>query len=53
MRKMFVKINNLEIGKLEDDDLNNGMKKVKIKFSLPKGSYATIAVKAMIGYKNG
>ncbi len=48
LRKMFAEIKDLEIGNLEDDELNNGMKKVIIKFKLPKGSYATCVVKAMM-----
>lgn len=46
-RKTKVKIDNLEIGSLEDDELNQGKKKSKVKFILPKGSYATEAVKQM------
>lgn len=47
LRKMFVKVQDLEIGSFEDDELNQGMKKAKIKFKLQKGSYATAAIKAM------
>jgi tRNA pseudouridine13 synthase len=43
-REMFVEIKDLNIGELEDDELNNGKKKVKITFSLGKGSYATEVV---------
>lgn len=46
-RDAFVKADNLEVGKPEDDELNSGMKKLRIRFSLPKGSYATIVVKAL------
>lgn len=45
-RKVIVNVENLEIGKLEDDELK-GKKKVKVCFSLPKGSYATIVIKEM------
>lgn len=44
-RKLFMNIENLEIGNLEADELNKGKKKVKIKFFLEKGSYATMAIK--------
>ncbi len=47
MRSAFVNANDFELGKPEDDELNSGMKKLRIKFSLPKGSYATIVVKAL------
>lgn len=46
-RKVWVMIKELNVGELEEDELNNGMKKVKITFSLPKGSYATIVIKEM------
>ncbi len=48
LRDAFVKADDFELGKPEDDELNSGMKKLRIKFSLPKGSYATIVVKALI-----
>ena len=35
-------------GKIEEDDLNYGMKKVKFIFTLGKGSYATLAIKKII-----
>ena len=40
-RDMFIEVKDLEIGNLEDDELNNGKKKSRIKFFLQKGSYAT------------
>ena len=46
-RRVFVDLNDLEIGKLEDDELNAGMKKCRVCFSLPKGSYATECIKQM------
>ncbi len=46
-RKVYSKVKNLEIGELEEDELNKGMKKCVVKFKLGKGSYATEAVKAM------
>ena len=47
--KIFADVSELSIGKLEDDELNKGMKKVRVKFTLGKGSYATIVIKEMFG----
>lgn len=47
MRGAFVRATDFKIGKMEDDELNSGKKKIKIRFFLPKGSYATIVVKAL------
>ncbi|MBT3407516.1 tRNA pseudouridine(13) synthase TruD [Candidatus Woesearchaeota archaeon] len=49
-RKVFVDVKNLEIGELEDDELNLSKKKVLIKFFLTKGSYATQVIKQMFNY---
>ena len=46
-RNVFVDVSNLEIGQFENDELNYGMKKIKIKFGLPKGSYATMLIKKL------
>jgi tRNA(Glu) U13 pseudouridine synthase TruD len=46
-RKLYVEIKDLKIGELENDELNIGMKKIKVSFSLGKGSYATEVIKAM------
>jgi tRNA pseudouridine13 synthase len=46
-RELHTEVKDLHIGELEDDELNPGKKKVLLKFSLDKGSYATEAVKAM------
>jgi len=46
-RKIYAEVKNLKIGKLENDELNKGMKKVKLKFFLNKGCYATMAVRNM------
>lgn len=40
-RKIMETAKDLKIGKLEKDELNQGKKKAKITFKLPKGSYAT------------
>ena len=46
-REFIVKVNDFSATELEDDDLNINKKKVKIKFFLSKGSYATIVIKKM------
>lgn len=51
MRKAVVEVKNLTIGKRMPDELNNGKKKVKASFSLPKGSYATMVIKRIISSK--
>jgi tRNA pseudouridine13 synthase len=47
VRAAVVTVDDLWIGELEDDELNEGRKKVLLKFSLPKGSYATGVVKSL------
>ena len=47
LRDAFAKITDFELGSSESDELNSGMKKITLSFSLPKGSYATIVVKAL------
>lgn len=44
-RKTTTEAQELEIGKLEEDELNQGKKKLLLKFFLPKGSYATEFIK--------
>jgi tRNA pseudouridine13 synthase len=44
-RNLFVTIQDFTVGNLEDDELNKGKKKVTIQFRLPKGSYATVALR--------
>ena len=46
-RDVYVEIQNLDISELEDDELNKGKKKVKLKFKLSKGCYATEVIKAL------
>lgn len=46
-RKIYTGIKGLSIGELEEDELNPGKKKVLLKFSLGKGSYATEAIKEL------
>lgn len=49
LRRAFVEVKGLKIGMLEEDELNQGKKKVKLAFSLGKGSYATMVVRALFG----
>lgn len=49
LRRAFVEVKDLKIGMLEEDELNQGKKKVKLAFSLGKGSYATMVVRALFG----
>ncbi|MCM2325411.1 MAG: tRNA pseudouridine(13) synthase TruD [Candidatus Woesearchaeota archaeon] len=46
-RELMADVNELSIGKLEDDDLNTGKKKIMVSFELGKGSYATIVIREM------
>ncbi|MFC1728353.1 tRNA pseudouridine(13) synthase TruD [Nanoarchaeota archaeon] len=46
-RFVFADVKDLEIGKLEDDELNKGKKKCLVKFKLQKGAYATIVVRTI------
>jgi len=46
-REIMLKPEALAISVVEDDDLNEHRRKVKVEFSLPKGSYATIILKAL------
>lgn len=50
-RKLFCDIKDLSISELQTDELNEGMKKVVVKFFLGKGSYATMAIKHIMGKK--
>jgi tRNA pseudouridine13 synthase len=45
-RKLYMDVEKLEMGELEPDELNKGMKKALLSFTLPKGCYAT----ALIGF---
>jgi tRNA pseudouridine13 synthase len=47
MRLAFVAVKEFKTLEFSDDELNEGKKKQVVSFSLPKGSYATIAIKAM------
>ncbi|MBU1112197.1 MAG: tRNA pseudouridine(13) synthase TruD, partial [Nanoarchaeota archaeon] len=48
LRAAFAEIKNLAISELEEDDLNTNKKKLKLTFTLNKGSYATMAIKKLI-----
>ena len=41
MRKRLATAKDLKVGELEDDELNTGMKKITLEFTLEPGSYAT------------
>ncbi len=51
-RKVFIKIKDFKILKKENDELNKTKKKIKISFTLPKGSYATVVVKELLNPLN-
>jgi tRNA pseudouridine13 synthase len=44
-RRITAKIENLSFSKVEDDELNPGMFKIKVSFYLGKGSYATNVIR--------
>ena len=46
-RKTKVKVQHLKAGKIEEDGLNKGKKKLILEFFLPKGSYATVYIKEL------
>ncbi|MBI2667125.1 tRNA pseudouridine(13) synthase TruD [Candidatus Woesearchaeota archaeon] len=64
LRKAFVEVKDLQIGVVagakrkqlenpqifvfENDDFHSGKKKVKVSFTLPKGSYATMVIRGMM-----
>ena len=48
LRNVFVEVKGMKIGKKEKDELNAGKKKVKLSFSLSKGSYATMVIKGIV-----
>ncbi len=49
MRKMYSKVEELEVGNVEQDELNKGNSKVNVGFKLGKGSYATIVMRKLLG----
>lgn len=49
LRPAFSEVKELKLSKFEGDELNPGKKKVRLSFTLPKGSYATMAVRGIFG----
>ncbi|MBT3464954.1 tRNA pseudouridine(13) synthase TruD, partial [archaeon] len=47
LRNAFVEVEDLNISELYDDELNKNKNKIKIDFSLSKGSYATVVIKSL------
>ena len=45
--KIISEAKDVEIGKLEEDEINKGKEKIKIKFKLSKGNYATEFIKQL------
>lgn len=48
-REAFIKINDFKIIKHEKDELNKNKEKIVVKFSLPKGCYATVLIENLFG----
>lgn len=48
MRKAFMELKDLKVETQKKDELNPGKKKITVSFTLPKGSYATMAVRAIV-----
>lgn len=48
LRKPIIEVKSW-MGRLEEDEFNPGKKKFKLKFYLPKGSYATMFVRVLFG----
>lgn len=48
-RAAFIKINDFRIIKKEKDELNKNKEKIIVKFSLPKGCYATVLIENLFG----
>ena len=46
-RDLYIKVDDMIIGELEDDELTPDKKKILIKFSLPPGAYATNVIKEL------
>ncbi len=51
-RDAFIDVKELELGALEDDDCFPGKKKCTLTFTLGKGSYATMLIKAITSFIN-
>ena len=48
LRKVLVEIKEFKVLEKAEDELNEGKKKIKVSFQLPKGSYATRVIKEML-----
>lgn len=48
VRKVFINIKDFKILEKTKDELNKGKKKIKVSFTLPKGSYGTIVIKEIV-----
>lgn len=48
LRNVFVEVKDLKVGKKMKDELNQSKKKVKVSFTLLKGSYATMVVRRIV-----
>ena len=48
-REAFIKINDFKMIKQEKDELNKNKEKIIVKFSLPKGCYATVLIENLFG----
>jgi tRNA pseudouridine13 synthase len=51
-RDLVAEAENVQIGKLLEDNLNKGKKRIVISFDLPKGSYATMFIKSLFTNKS-
>lgn len=48
-RSLLINVDDIKFHPLENDELNPGMKKLRMEFSLLPGSYATVVIKALFG----
>ena len=46
-RKVWMEVKDFKVLEKTDDELNQGKKKIKVSFTLPKGSYATVVVNGL------
>jgi len=51
LRKTYINAKNIKVGDAEKDELNKKKKKIKISFSLPKGTYATVLLDFLFNIK--
>jgi tRNA pseudouridine13 synthase len=48
VRKVFIEVKDFKVLEKTKDELNKTKKKIKVSFSLPKGSYATVVIKEIV-----